>query len=70
MTVFDLLNDTDLSNDRVRICIKDPSGVPIASGNWYQDQILRYQDEEIKSFYFEIHTNRLSAILAKEAPLW
>ena len=70
MTLYDILNDTDLVTDTVKIKIKDKSGCPIASGNWFQDQILMYQESEIQSFNFDVHANILSVILLGEYPLW
>lgn len=70
MTLYDILNDTDLVTDTVKIRIKDKSGRPIASGNWFQDQILMYQESEIQSFNYDVHANILSVILMGAYRLW
>ena len=70
MTVFDILSDTDLVSDNVKIRIKDTEAAPIATGSWYDDQILNYQDSEVQSFNYDVHANRLTIILREVFRKW
>lgn len=56
--VLDCLN-IHLVDDKTRITILDHSGVPIASGNWFQDQILDYHEEEVIEMYYDGLQNKL-----------
>ena len=44
--VLDCINFNQV-NDRTKITIYDHSGCPLASGNWLQDQILKYTEAEV-----------------------
>lgn len=43
MTLGDVLQLSLVTNS-THISIENKDGVPIAAGNWYQDQILKYGD--------------------------
>lgn len=56
--VLDCLN-IHLVDDKTRVTILDHSGVPIASGNWFQDQILDYHEEEVIEMHYDGLQNKL-----------
>ena len=57
MFVSELLQSLWIEDDsRVRI---ELNGVIVASGNWYQDQILDYSEHRVKSFSVDYEKNRV-----------
>ena len=59
MKLYELLEDAfAIINDKMRITIQI-SGVGVASGNWFQDQILAYDQHEVLGMNFDFLTNKL-----------
>lgn len=57
MWVSELLQSLIIEDDaRVMIQI---GGTTVASGNWYQDQILDYSDHNVRSFAVDYEKNRV-----------
>lgn len=57
MWVSELLQSLIIEDDaRVTIQI---GGTPVASGNWYQDQILDYSEHNVRSFAVDYEKNRV-----------
>lgn len=46
-----------LIEDDIRILIQI-SGTPVASGNWFQDQILDYSDHHVRRFSIDFLKNK------------
>lgn len=49
-------------NDKTYITICMATGTPIAGGNWFQDQILEYSEEEVIKMIFDPLKNKLRLI--------
>lgn len=58
MILADILETGLIEDDiRVRILILHPDGpLVVASGNWYQDQILDYGEREVRRFTIDNNT--------------
>ncbi len=52
MKIYDLF-ETELINDYIEIFIRDEDFCVVAHGNWYQDNILKYEQKEIQSFTWQ-----------------
>ena len=46
-------------NDKTKVTILDHSGVPLASGNWYQVLISEYCEEEAIEMHYDALQNKL-----------
>lgn len=53
MTVQRIFEETGLIDDNTMICIRKDFLHALARGNWYQDNILKYENREVKSFTWE-----------------
>lgn len=48
------INEMGLIDDRTEIVIREGEGFgTLARGNWYQDDILAYEDHEVESFTWQ-----------------
>lgn len=56
--VLDCINFNQV-DDKTRITILEHDGTPVASGNWFQDQILNYQEEEVIEMTYDPLKNKL-----------
>lgn len=57
--VLDCINFNQVS-DKTKITIFDHSGCPLASGNWFQVQILNYHDAEVLKMSYDPLKDRLA----------
>lgn len=55
----DLIPDMLFINDRTIVKIRLSSGLCVASGNWFQDQILDYINHDIAFFVYNPDDNVL-----------
>jgi hypothetical protein len=53
MTLSRLYTETNLINDDTEIFIRDSGCHVLAHGNWYQDSILGYVDQELELFTWQ-----------------
>ena len=58
MILYDLLLLHGMVDDDTYIIVADPEDIPLAGGNWFQDQILNYSECEVKSFEINFIRNR------------
>ncbi len=72
MTLDELLLVPDLirSNTRITIKLGEHDDVPVASGNWYQDQILPYMDRIVYEFNMNLRENKLILSVSGDIDLW
>lgn len=59
MILEEILRDCALVNDQTRITIRSHDRVPLASGNWFQDQIMDYSNSEVLDFTYDALMNRI-----------
>lgn len=50
MTIKDVLNITEIVNDKTTIRILEDLRTVLANGQWFEDKILKYHDAEIDYF--------------------
>ena len=50
MTVQRIFEETGLIDDNTIICMREGFFRVISKGNWYQDNILKYENREVESF--------------------
>lgn len=53
MTVQRIFEETGLIDDNTMIYIRNDLFRIISKGNWYQDDILKYENREVESFTWE-----------------
>ena len=53
MTVQRIFEETGLIDDNTMIYIREGLFRVISKGNWYQDNILKYENREVESFTWE-----------------
>lgn len=72
MTLIDLLELPDLirSNTRITIKLGEHEDVPVAAGNWYQDQIMNYSDRMVYEFNMNVRENKLVLSVSGDIYLW
>ena len=58
MWVSELLQSLVIDDDDAIVTILI-GGTPVASGNWYQDQILDYSEHNVRSFAVDYEKNRV-----------
>lgn len=56
MTVSKIFTELGLINDNTEVWIRDNDLHVLAHGNWYQDNVLRYLDNEVESFTCKMTT--------------
>lgn len=69
MIVDDIIRDCTLVHDSTHVIILDPGRIPIASGNWFQDQIMEYCNAEVIDFTYDAARSRVR-IRIREVDLW
>ncbi len=52
MKIYELVS-TELINDYTEIYIRNEDFYVLAHGNWYQDDLLKYDQKEIQSFTWQ-----------------
>ena len=57
MTVNKIFTELGLINDDTEVYIRDTDSHVLAHGNWYQDNVLRYLDNEVESFTWQDDNN-------------
>ena len=57
MTVSKIFTELGLINDNTEVWIRDNDLHVLAHGNWYQDNVLRYLDNEVESFTWQDDNN-------------
>lgn len=53
MTVKDVLNITEIVNDKTTVRILEDLRTVLANGKWFEDKVLKYHDSEIDYFSWE-----------------
>lgn len=53
MTVQRIFEETGLIDDNTMIYIRKGFFQVVSKGNWYQDNILKYENREVESFTWE-----------------
>lgn len=59
MKVKEIIKDSALVNDETRIQIVYNNTV-LATGNWFNDEVLSYQDKEVNSVEYHAGMNQLT----------
>ena len=57
MTVSKIFTELGLINDNTEVWIRDNDLHVLAHGNWDQDNVLRYLDNEVESFTWQDDNN-------------
>lgn len=56
MTLKKIL-ELDLMNDDTKVWVRDADMCVLASGNWYQDNVLNYMHYDVESFTWQYDNN-------------
>ena len=57
MTVEKIFVKIDLIDDKTEVWIRDDVSHVIAHGNWYEDNVIRYLNNEVESFTWQSDNN-------------